>query len=237
MASPRAPDGPCQGALTGSPLPAAIPISGCSGPSTRRSRPPPRLHVIGRAQRTAHGSLRIVALRDSRRPGSAPASGQLRWPPARRVSRRRAHTHPEHRRTAPKVIIAWRGRAVVGGRRKARFAIRSAAVQQWPSARGVAPHSPATWHSSQTTFALWSLGRGAFRSCLPGQGTVRLRSPPRWQVGQIAQHSLSVGADSPPSTGTGRPAFTQMEQRRRRYAGLSCRRRASTLPGSGRLAG
>ena len=50
-------------------------------------------------------------------------------------------------------------------------------------------------------------------------------------------HSLSVGADSPPSTGTGRRAFTQMEQRRRRYAAVSCRRRALTLLGSGRLAG
>src|ERR1039457_3371557 len=73
-------------------------------------------------------------------------------------------------------------------------------------------------------------------SSLPGQGTVRLRSP-RWQAGQIAQHSLSVGADSPPSTGTGRRAFTQMEQHRRRYAAVSCRRLASTLLGSGRLAG
>ena len=33
------------------------------------------------------------------------------------------------------------------------------------------------------------------------------------QARQIAQHSLTVGADSPPSTGTGRRAFTQMEQR------------------------
>src|SRR5258708_2322715 len=77
----------------------------------------------------------------------------------------------------------------------------------------------------------WTAGRWT-----PGQGTVRLRSP-RWQVGQIAPHSLSVGADSLPSTGTGRRAFTQMEQRRRRYAAVSCRRRASTLLGSGRLAG
>ncbi len=36
---------------------------------------------------------------------------------------------------------------------------------------------------------------------------------------------------------TGRRAFTQMGQRRRRYAGVSCGRRASTLLGSGRLAG
>ena len=61
-------------------------------------------------------------------------AGRPRWLLTRRVSRRRARTHPEHRRTAPKVIAAWRGRAVVGGRRRARFAIRSAAVQQWPSA-------------------------------------------------------------------------------------------------------
>ena len=33
-----------------------------------------------------------------------------------------------------------------------------------------------------------------------GQGTVRLRSP-RWQAGQIGQHSLSAGADSAPGTG------------------------------------
>src|SRR5882724_10625485 len=31
-----------------------------------------------------HGALRIVALRDSRRPGLVAASGQTRWPPARR---------------------------------------------------------------------------------------------------------------------------------------------------------
>ena len=48
---------------------------------------------------------------------------------------------------------------------------------------------------------------------------------------------LSVGADSPPAAGTGRRGLTQMEQRRRRYAAVPCRRRASTLPGSGRLAG
>ena len=36
------------------------------------------------AQRTAHGASRIVALRDSRRPGLAAASGQSRWPPGRR---------------------------------------------------------------------------------------------------------------------------------------------------------
>src|SRR5260370_6479646 len=48
--------------------------------------------------------------------------------------------------------------------------------------------------------------RSGLLASLPGQGAVRLRSP-RWQVGQIAQHSLSVGADSPPSTGTGRRAF------------------------------
>ena len=71
---------------------------------------------------------------------------------------------------------------------------------------------------------------------LPGQGTVGLRSP-RWQAGQIAQHSLSAGADSPPAAGTGRRALTQMGQRRRRYGGVSCWRRALTLPGSGRLAG
>ena len=87
----------------------------------------------GGAQRTAYGALRIVALRDSRRSGLAAASGQTWWPPAGRVSRRRAHTHREHCRTAPKVIAAWRGRAVACGRRRARFAIRSAAVQQWPS--------------------------------------------------------------------------------------------------------
>ena len=86
------------------------------------------------AQRTAYGALRIVALRDSRRPGLAAAGGQTRWPPARRVSRHRAHTHPKHRRTAPKVIAAWRGSAVAGGRRRARFAVRSAAARQWPSA-------------------------------------------------------------------------------------------------------
>jgi hypothetical protein len=83
----------------------------------------------------------------------------------------------------------------------------------------------------------WSPGTGLGNSSsLPGQGTVRLRSP-RWQVGQIAQHSRSVGADSPPSKGTDRRAFTQMEQFRRHYAAVSCRRRALTLPGSGRLAG
>ena len=57
------------------------------------------------------------------------------------------------------------------------------------------------------------------------------------RFGQIAQHCLCVGADSPPGTGTGRRALTQMEQRRRRYAAVPCRRHASTLPGSGRLAG
>ena len=31
-----------------------------------------------------HGALRVVALRDSRRPGLVAASGQTRWPPARR---------------------------------------------------------------------------------------------------------------------------------------------------------
>ncbi len=61
-------------------------------------------------------------------------AGRPPWPPVCRVSRRRFHTLPEHRRTAPKVIAAWRGRAVAGGRRRARFAIRSAAVQQRPLA-------------------------------------------------------------------------------------------------------
>jgi hypothetical protein len=46
-----------------------------------------------------------------------------------------------------------------------------------------------------------------------------------------------VGADSPPGTGTGRRALTQMEQRRRRYAAVPCSRRVWTLPGSGQLAG
>ena len=53
------------------------------------------------------GAVLHFALRDSRRPGLAAASGQTRWPPGCRVSRRRAHTHPEHRRTAPRVIAAW----------------------------------------------------------------------------------------------------------------------------------
>ena len=57
---------------------------------------------IRSAQRTAHGALRIVALRDSRRPGLTAASGQTRWPPARRVHR------ACHRALPARPRLAWR---------------------------------------------------------------------------------------------------------------------------------
>jgi hypothetical protein len=47
---------------------------------------------------------------------------------------------------------------------------------------------------------------------------------------------LPVGANSL-QYGTGRWTFLQIARRRRRYAAVSCSRRASTLLGSGRLAG
>jgi hypothetical protein len=94
--------------------------------------------------------------------------------------RKLRQARPKQRRTASKVIAAWRGRAVVGGRRRARFATRSAAVQQWPPAwcGGRCGGSAAFLGHialSQTTFALWSLGRGAFTILLaplsvPGPG-------------------------------------------------------------------
>jgi hypothetical protein len=62
------------------------------------------------------------------------------------------------------MITAWTGRAVVGGRHKAgsgHQVSRSPATGRQRGAE-VAPHSPATWHCSQMTFALRSLGVGAF---------------------------------------------------------------------------
>ena len=143
-----------------------------------------REYSAGRvAQSTAHGALRIVALRDSRR----------------------AHTHPEHRRTAPKVVAAWRA-AVAGGRRRA--SLPSGQPQPGNGRQrgaGVAPHSPATWHCSPMTFALRSLGVGAFTAL----ACATSRSGPGWRCQEITERprrgSTCQGeanpSTSPPSSG------------------------------------